>query len=320
MAPLAQLATWNVWLIPNSSSELGPRPLKQARRLCQLLEEGAPAPGGPGGLRLIALQEVWAWHCGCAKLLFACTAWLPPDLRPRLRRISPWFDVLCDALGFLALLLGLLSGLVLRIFWWVPGYERLLVWNPRRLLLPGLSGAGFTHAVGLEPSFGSFALFDSGLFMVANQEPLSSGHIPFTNSSWATEERLANKGLLWALFGDEQHGTLVVNLHGRCASAMEGGDSDAQVDPAFVADLCARLQKLLRDFASAAAVVEAYVVGDWNIPQQSDFWRKILDETGLEDVTSALRGRAFATISSLCAVSQVQRISRRNSLHSGTLV
>eukprot|EP01045_Picozoa_sp_COSAG04_P029888 COSAG04_NODE_5031_length_1774_cov_7.260896_1_plen_70_part_10 len=39
MAPLAQLATWNVWLIPNSSSELGPRPLKQARRLCQLLEE-----------------------------------------------------------------------------------------------------------------------------------------------------------------------------------------------------------------------------------------------------------------------------------------
>ena len=32
----------------------------------------------------------------------------------------------------------------------------------------------------------------------------SSGHIPFTNSSWATEERLANKGLLWALFGDEQ--------------------------------------------------------------------------------------------------------------------
>ena len=118
MPPLTKLATWNLWLIPNSSSELGPRPIKQAQRLARLMRPPSPeademksnannharqdpsaAAAAGAGLRVVVMQEVWAWHCGCAKPLFSCTVWpLPLDLRIRLRRVSPQMDVLCDAL------------------------------------------------------------------------------------------------------------------------------------------------------------------------------------------------------------------------------
>lgn len=239
------------------------------------------------------MQEVWAWHSGCCKILFACTAWLPLGLRPALRRISTKFDVLCDILGFVVLLLGLVSGIFLRIFCFLPGYEYLMCWNPRRLLAPQLHSAGLTHLIGASPCFTEPAIFDSGLFMAANQAPKTSGHISFTNCSWQTEEILANKGLQYAFFSDSSaHGTLVVNLHGRCASALEGGDSVCQVDGKFVCELCARLSALARDFSTSADTVEMYVAGDWNIPQSSEFWKQILRETGLDDVSKDLTGHA----------------------------
>jgi hypothetical protein len=294
---LVRIISWNLWLIPNSSHELGPRPIKQAERLGQLMHEARGGGRDDGqaaaGLEVVCMQETWAWHAGCFKLLFACTAWLPLGLRPALRDLSTKFDVLCDVLGFIALLLALLAGIVFRLLWFLPGYEYLACWNPRRLLIPHLRAAGLTHVVGATPCFTEPALFDSGLFMVANQAPKTSGHISFTNTSWATEERFANKGLQWAFFSQSDiYGTLVVNLHGRCASALEGGDSVCQVDGEFVDELCARLKALATDFSTAAETVEMYVAGDWNIPQSSEFWRQVLAETGLDDVSQSLAGHA----------------------------
>lgn len=296
---LQRIVSWNLWLIPNSSHELGPRPIKQAERIGQLLhgdtllETDDRSPLSREGLQVVCMQEVWAWHAGCCKLLFACTAWLPPGLRPALRNVSGKFDVLCDIFGFVALLLALVSGVFLRVLCFLPGYEYFMCWNPRRLLGPGLQRAGLTHLIGASPCFAEPALFDSGLFMAANRAPKTSGHISFTNSSWQTEEVLANKGLQYAWFSDDDaYGTLVVNLHGRCASALEGGDSLCQVDAEFVDELCARLSKLTRDFSTAADTVEMYVVGDWNIPQTSDFWKQVLVETGLDDVSTGLAGHA----------------------------
>ena len=196
-------------------------------------------------------------------------------------------------MGFVALLLALLTGIFCRVLCFVPGYEYLMCWNPRRLLAPGLHSAGLTHLIGATPSFTEPALFDSGLFMAANQAPKTSGHISFTNCSWHTEEILANKGLQYAFFSDsDAFGTLVVNLHGRCASALEGGDSLCQVDAEFVDELCVRVSALARDFCTAADTVEMYVVGDWNIPQSSDFWQQVLAQTGLDDVSQDLAGHA----------------------------
>ena len=172
---LTRLASWNLWLIPNSSHELGPRPLKQADRLAALLRspEGLPAqPAGlPEGLEVVCMQEVWAWHAGIFKLCFACTAWMPLSLRPALRLVSTKFDTLFDIFGFLFLLLALLTGVVLRLLWFLPGYETLMCWNPRRLLIPSLFRAGLTHPIGASPCFTEPALLDSGLFMVANRKP-----------------------------------------------------------------------------------------------------------------------------------------------------
>eukprot|EP01043_Picozoa_sp_COSAG02_P056372 COSAG02_NODE_6676_length_3424_cov_13.333835_2_plen_71_part_00 len=37
---LVRLVSWNLWLIPNSSHELGPRPIKQAERIRRLMLHG----------------------------------------------------------------------------------------------------------------------------------------------------------------------------------------------------------------------------------------------------------------------------------------
>ena len=295
---LVKIVTWNLWLIPNSSHELGPRPIKQGERIGRLLHgdrwrpvDECPPPSE--GLQVVCMQEVWAWHAGCCKLLFACTAWLPLGFRSALRDISRKFDGLCDAFGFIALLLALVTGIFLRVLWFLPGYEYFMCWNPRRLLSPQLHRAGLTHLIGERPCFTEPAIFDSGLFMAANRAPKTSGHISFTNRSWQTEEILANKGLQYAFFCDDtSYGTLVVNLHGRCASALEGGDSLCQVDAEFVDELGVRLNALARDFSTAADTVEMYVAGDWNIPQSSEFWKQILTDAGLDDVSKGLAGRA----------------------------
>ena len=45
-------------------------------------------------------------------------------------------------------------------------------------------------------------------------------------------------------------------------------------------------------WSTAAETIEIYVAGDWNIPQQSEFWAQVLKETGLEDLTEGLKGKA----------------------------
>jgi hypothetical protein len=45
-------------------------------------------------------------------------------------------------------------------------------------------------------------------------------------------------------------------------------------------------------WSTAAETIEIYVAGDWNIPQQSAFWDQVLQETGLEDLTEGLQGKA----------------------------
>lgn len=61
---LVRLVSWNLWLIPNSSHELGPRPIKQAERIRRLMLHGegcVAAVWGPMTMPLILSQAPCAY-------------------------------------------------------------------------------------------------------------------------------------------------------------------------------------------------------------------------------------------------------------------
>jgi hypothetical protein len=222
---LVQLASWNLWLIPNSSPFPSVRPPALGSRVCELLVPPSPHACPDGGLVkglvVVCFQECWAWHAGLGKLPFWLCSRLPHGLFVGLSS-WPGAALLIDVVGFLALLFALLTGLLYRVLQWLPGYEALFCWNPRRAVAAALEPAGLSFPVGIVPSFGFPALYDSGLFMAANRPCEAQGFLPFSQPSWATEERLANKGLLWGLWLDppSSTATLVITLHARCGSSM----------------------------------------------------------------------------------------------------
>ncbi|CAJ1455103.1 unnamed protein product, partial [Effrenium voratum] len=58
------------------------------------------------------------------------------------------------------------------------------------------------------------ALVDSGLCIFATKEPSDQGFFPYTSyPSGLHEERLANKGLMWAFWKSDASGVLVLNTH-----------------------------------------------------------------------------------------------------------
>jgi hypothetical protein len=298
---LVQLVSWNVWLIPNSCPFPSTRPAALGARICELLvppsPHACPDAGLVRGLVVVCFQECWAWHAGLGKLPFwLCSLLAPHSLCVRVCSALPGAALACDVAGFLALLFALLSGLFCRVLQWLPGYQALLCWNPRLILAQALRPVGLCYPVGLEPIFGMPALYDSGLFMMSNRPCTRQGFLAFSQPSWATEERLANKGLLWGLWvdGPSSVATLVITLHARCASSMgddDGGPEESEQER-FVAELCQMLRGLMHQHRDTADTVEVYCVGDFNVPQASQHWSTILSEVQLHDLSTDIAGKA----------------------------
>ena len=189
------VSTWNTWGVPYASHLIFHRACKwrqfHDRELQKLLRD---TTGGGGAsekdLLICCFQEVWSFHKGP---LMDYTASLDPN------RVTPFWEKMVLSLGILC-----------RFF------SCCRIWDaPAKLfrgseLEPRIDYAAVVGDRGM--SLACDVLADSGLCILSTREPAEKGFKAYrSRPSGFHEERLANKGVLWAFWDDE--GVLVLNTH-----------------------------------------------------------------------------------------------------------
>eukprot|EP01051_Picozoa_sp_SAG22_P014094 SAG22_NODE_1665_length_3861_cov_4.460128_1_plen_470_part_00 len=297
---LQALLAGNVWLIPTSSPVPMSRPRGQAAFIADTLSRLGPA--GPDQLRVVCLQEVWPWHAGPVKLLVWLLSLLVPwQASGWLARAPGFVRTPCEfllGLGFVVLLY--LPGILVNIL--TLGRLRSLtswisIWSPGTLFRSPLARAGLPHAIGLDQhDWGPFPCqHGRGLLMFATHEPTASGFVPFSQPNFESEERLATKGVQWAVFGGGGgKQTAVLNLHNRCGSACEGdgGDgSSAREADRVAAELCDIVRSIIvaasaecRPEQGPHSTLEVHLAGDFNMTQRDPRMAQLIAATGLRIV------------------------------------
>eukprot|EP00756_Hemistasia_phaeocysticola_P055451 Hpha_TRINITY_DN31397_c0_g1::TRINITY_DN31397_c0_g1_i1::g.194520::m.194520 len=235
---LSVLASFNAWLMPVSSPAYASRARTLGGRVASVLPNSS-------GLRVFCLQEGWCFQPGpCLPLV-----WLSSF--DCVRRLFCAPNLVTDGIGFVAMIIATIWGTLMSPFEMLcPGITCLGWWNPRRYLSVELAKVGLRPVdSGAKGRFGALAILDHGLGIWASHPADASGFVPFSNDC-SSEERLANKGILWALWrGGAESGTLVMNLHNKCASAQEDPNSESarKKAAAVMRELCGMLEKIMEE-------------------------------------------------------------------------
>ena len=162
------LLSWNLWLIPNSSPMPLSRPRAQAEHLCSVLTGYNPG----GGLRVVCLQEAWAWHCGVLWPVAWIASFWPCGWGCTVTRHTGSLGVfLHDLIGFIFIATLLVVGWMFRPFASICP----MLWNPRSIFKAPLRKAGMGHCIAIEPASICGILFDNGLCMYSSHAPIDSG-------------------------------------------------------------------------------------------------------------------------------------------------
>ncbi|CAE7874983.1 unnamed protein product [Symbiodinium sp. KB8] len=106
------------------------------------------------------------------------------------------------------------------------------------------------------------SLVDSGLCILATRSPSEKGFRAYRNwpDGWH-EERLANKGVLWAFWGGPQQGMLVLNTHLTTRAAVKRKQLE---------ELSWLFAELRSKFLAVSTVLEVYICGDFNMDSRRD--------------------------------------------------
>ena len=200
------LASHNIWLIPFA----GPWIFGRISRLKNFLatKSQPSADQQQVALRIVAVQEAWAFRCGP----FWPLLWLWRQLEAALLR----FNVVAGGREpYLYQAVKCVLHVIMALPAWMPLLRRVL-WDPKpelaaalraRAALPwSTSGAAYfaseTTAFAWPP-----VLMDSGLLLCASQPADESGFVPYPRRG--SSEAAAGKGMLWARWG----ALGVVNTH-----------------------------------------------------------------------------------------------------------
>ncbi|CAE7343548.1 unnamed protein product [Symbiodinium natans] len=267
---LRALTTWNTWGVPFASPLLFHRFGKWRAFHDQQLLKFLGEDRGDRDLLVCCFQEVWSFPRGP---LMECTARMDPD-----RVTAKWERFV------------LILGILCRLF-------SCCTWDAAQKLFekrePNASRIEYAVVVGNKgKSLAWNSLVDSGLCILATQAPADTGFRAYRNyPDGLHEERLANKGMLWAFWGpsrtshqssqssqSSQQGLLVLNTHLSTRGAVKR--RQLQELGSLTAELRSRL-------LTSVAVLEVYLCGDFNLDPKwdTDFeaWYK---ELGFQRITT----------------------------------
>ncbi|CAE7764371.1 unnamed protein product [Symbiodinium pilosum] len=268
---LRAFTTWNTWGVPFASPYLFHRFGKwrafHDRQLLTFLGEHAPDAIPGGDLIVCCFQEVWSFPKGP---LMECTARMDP------RKVGEKWERFVLCLGIACRLLSC------------------FVWDAAQKLFekrePDAPRIEYTAVVGNRGmSLAWNSLVDSGLCIFSTRAPSEKGFRAYRNyPDGLHEERLANKGVLWAFWVDGSQGLLVLNTHLSTRSAVKLRQ---------LGELAGLFTELKSRFLSSATVLEVYVCGDFNLdPQRDPGFKSWCEELGFERITTGKPTNAWLSV------------------------
>lgn len=257
------ISTWNVWGVPFAAPLVFHRAKRwrhfHDQQLQQLLEKTKDPPIDPErDLVVCCFQEVFSFPKGP---LMDCIS------RFDARGVTPFWERCVLSLGILCRPLSC------------------CVWDQAQKLYhgsqldPRIEYAAVVGKGGM--SLPCNSLVDSGLCILSTREPTEKGFVAYKNyPAGLHEERLANKGLMWAYWSfSVGRGVLVVNTH---------LSSQRKVRPDQLEELGDHLEVLREEFrVKAPSLLEVYVCGDFNLdPKRDEFFETWYQHLGLTLLTS----------------------------------
>ena len=255
---LKEITSWNLWLMPWSAPEIFQRPHDQALKLSTLNASGTKKDT----LRIVAVQEAWAFRTGLATpMLYFMSYYIP--------RIPRWFYRkhafgFLDALGFIFLAIVIIQGTTIALVLTFLGIKTdIFTWDPRDILYKKLSKIGFKHRVYANSFDKWWRMFDSGCAIFSTKPPSQQGFIPYENSGSFNEEALARKGIQFAYFSEDR--VLIMNTHAKCDSHVMGSAA-GRTDVA--SEMTKIVKKILSQYDSSSD--EVYLCGDFNMTRTSE--------------------------------------------------
>ena len=284
--PLRSLTSWNVFLMLGISPQVLSRPTAIGQFVCDHIDALQLRDGDDTeALRIVALQEVWAFSAGVlwlplwivaqierACVRIGCTSrcavrsvLLPPT--NHVREVLRANSALSIVLQLLAVLLHFFVRAVS-----CGGGGGMMMWDPKKIIAAVARSRGLPHAVGFAGSASSStatrrsAWMDSGLMLLASAEPTATGFEAFDAVGG---EGLANKGALWALWDSEdgsaaqRPAVLIINAHLIAEQDARGKMCHAQQR----AQLAALVRRLQNAHGKSA---ETYLCGDLNMDLKTD--------------------------------------------------